>query len=150
VGGQTLLKNPYASQSCFAPDQSAFVTQVTDTTDWNDDTGNTNDFIMWQIGAYQATVNSTGNWSFVDATIDTQTRTANWDWYTAAEHCYTYGTGTDAGCSSVTVPNSFYLSSKPAFFGSQTWPWVDGTKGNTYILPAMYCFQHGQMPTCLQ
>ena len=27
----------------------------------------------------------------------------------------------------VTIPNSFYLTSKPAFFGNLTWPWVDPT-----------------------
>ena len=26
-----------------------------------------------------------------------------------------------------TIPNSFYLTSKPAFFGTLTWPWVDPT-----------------------
>jgi hypothetical protein len=36
-----------------------------------------------------------------------------------------------------TIPNSFYLSAKPVFFGSLTWPWVDPT-GTTklYTLPA--------------
>ena len=66
-------------------------------------------------------------------------------------HCYTYGTETDAGCSDTpTIPNSFYLTSKPAFFGSNQWPWVNPTNGTTYILPAMYCFQHNKMPTCVQ
>jgi hypothetical protein len=36
-----------------------------------------------------------------------------------------------------TLPASLYLSSKPAFFGTDTWPWVDHT-GSTklYTLPA--------------
>ncbi len=36
-----------------------------------------------------------------------------------------------------TIPNSLYLTSKPAFFGSNPWPWVDPT-GTTklYTLPA--------------
>jgi hypothetical protein len=40
-----------------------------------------------------------------------------------------------------TIPNSFYLSAKPAFFGSLTWPWVDPT-GTTklYSLPAKVRF----------
>ena len=35
------------------------------------------------------------------------------------------------------IPNSLYLSAKPAFFGSNPWPWVDPT-GTTklYVLPA--------------
>ena len=50
----------------------------------------------------------------------------------------------------MTIPNSFYLTSKPAFFGKKQWPWVDPTTGAIYTLPAMYCFQHNKMPTCLE
>jgi hypothetical protein len=142
--GQTLLTNPYAAESCFSPGQSAFVEFLDTTTEWN---GTNNTVPMWQIGAYQATVNTTGNWSFIDTTISTQTLNGNWDWYTGAQHWY--GTGL-AGSTPTTIPNSFYLTSTPAFFGSQTWPWVNPTTGTTYTLPAMYCFQHNKMPTCLQ
>ena len=143
--GQQLLTNPYASQSCFAPKEDVWVEQAT--ANWP--SGN-NPAVMWEIGSYQATVNSTGNWSWVATTINTQLRTANWDWYTQAEHCYAYGTVTDVICPSVTVPNSLYLSSKPAFFGTNQWPWVDPRTGTTYTLPAKYCFEHNKMPTCLQ
>ena len=34
------------------------------------------------------------------------------------------------------IPNSLYLTAKPAFFGSNTWPWVDPATGTTYVLPA--------------
>lgn len=35
------------------------------------------------------------------------------------------------------VPNSYYLSAKPAFFGVCTWPWVEATGGTkTFTLPA--------------
>ena len=146
-GSQTLLTEP-GSNPCNGPER-AFETQETTTTQWTTD-GNDNNVPMWTIGSYQATVNSTGNWSFADTTINTQTRTANWDWYTRAEHCYGTGGTTDLGCSGVTVPNSFYLTSRPAFFGTQTWPWVNPTTGTTYTLPAMYCFQHNEMPTCLE
>jgi hypothetical protein len=104
-----------------------------------------NDVPMWVLGPYE--IGST--WSFLDTTVDTITRTANWDWLTKAMHCYGTGT-TDLGCSGVTVPNSFYLASKPAFFGTQTWPWVDPTTGATYTLPAKYCFEHDKMPACLE
>jgi hypothetical protein len=42
------------------------------------------------------------------------------------------------------IPNSLYLSAKPAFFGSLTWPWVDPT-GTTklYTLPAKARFDAG-------
>ena len=35
------------------------------------------------------------------------------------------------------LPDSLYLSSKPAFFGTNPWPWVDPTGATkTYTLPA--------------
>jgi hypothetical protein len=144
--GQVLLDNPYPTQGCFPPAETAFVEFLDTTTEWNNN-GSLNDVPVWQVGAYQATVNSTGNWSFVDTTIKTQTLNGNWDWMTGAQHWY--GTGL-AGATPVTIPNSFYLTSKPAFFGSYQWPWVNPTTGTTYTLPAMYCFQHNKMPACLQ
>jgi hypothetical protein len=148
---QQLLSNPYNSQSCYDGVEQAFVEQdyttAMDNTDSNEDA-----VIMWHIGAYQATVNSTGNWSFVDSTINTQLRQGNWDWVTGAQHWYGIGGTTDgAGGSPVAIPNSFYLTSQPAFWPSgYPWPWVDPTTGTTYTLPAMYCFQQNKMPTCLQ
>ena len=48
-----------------------------------------------------------------------------------------------------TMPNSLYLEGKPAFFGSNPWPWVDPT-GSTklYTLPARARFDNpsGPMP----
>jgi hypothetical protein len=43
-----------------------------------------------------------------------------------------------------TLPNSLYLMSKPEFFGSYVWPWVDPT-GTTklYVLPARARFDAG-------
>jgi len=35
-----------------------------------------------------------------------------------------------------TLPPSLYLSGKPAFFGSRTWPWVDPLSGTVGTLPA--------------
>jgi hypothetical protein len=34
------------------------------------------------------------------------------------------------------IPNSMYLTSKPAFFGNNPWPWVNPTTGAIYTLPA--------------
>lgn len=140
---------------CFNGVENGFVTGVTSTADWNAYTlygslGVYNYVTMWNYGGYQASVNSTGSWTFINTTINTQTRTANWDWNSKSEHCYSYGTATDAACSGIAVPNSFYLASAPAFFGSQTWPWVNPTTGATYTLPAKYCFSQNKMPTCLQ
>jgi hypothetical protein len=36
----------------------------------------------------------------------------------------------------VTIEDSLYLSEKPEFFGSLTWPWVDPVNGVTHVLPA--------------
>jgi hypothetical protein len=129
---------------CDGP-QHAFVTQVTTNEEWNA-VENANDVPMWQIGVVQGN----SGFFFMESAINTITRTANWDWYSRRMHCYGTGGTTDLGCSDVTVPNSFYLKSKPAFFGSNGWPWVDPTTGATYTLPAMYCFQHNKMPTCMQ
>jgi len=140
MSGQQLL----GASGCYGA-QTGWLLQVTTTAQWNAENAS-NPVPMWQLGILQA---STG-WAFVDATINTQTRTANWDWYTRAMHCYGTGGTTDLGCSGVTIPNSFYLAAKPAFFGTNPWPWVDPTTGTTYTLPAKYCFEHGEMPTCLQ
>ena len=141
MSGQQLLP---AAPGCYPP-QTAWMVQVTTTADWDAQQAN-NNVPVWQIGGEQ-----TGSgFAFVPTMIDTITRTANWDWYTQAMHCYGAGGTTDLGCAGVVVPNSFYLASKPAFFGKNSWPWVDPTTGTTYTLPAKYCFEHDEMPTCLQ
>jgi hypothetical protein len=55
-------------------------------------------------------------------------REGNWDWLQSKQSWQSI--------SAVTIPNSLYLSTKPAFFGSNTWPWVDPTTGMTATLPA--------------
>jgi hypothetical protein len=53
----------------------------------------------------------------------------------------------DAGTSNHTLPNSLYLTQKPAFFGEgsgYTWPWVDPTGSpQLYTLPAKARFDAG-------
>jgi hypothetical protein len=42
------------------------------------------------------------------------------------------------------IPASFYLTSKPAFFGTDTWPWVDPTGvTQVYTLPAKARYDAG-------
>jgi hypothetical protein len=41
------------------------------------------------------------------------------------------------------LPDSLYLTGKPAFFGSNSWPWVDPTSGMTYTLPAQSRYAAG-------
>lgn len=158
--GQALLTEPGGSP-CRSP-QSGFVEQVL--TSAQHGSSGVNPFVMWQVGAIQI-YNSITTW--VDTTINTQIRTSNWDWSqssgTGAQICYdvtpwsTMGNSSHQSCSGVpTLPSSFYLASKPSFFGTHPWPWVDPSTGNTssgsgstqYLLPAKYCFEHGHMPTC--
>lgn len=72
-----------------------------------------------------------------------------WDDGYAMNHLYT-----DANWDNVTngivwqngprtIPNSFYLTSVPAFFKGYTWPWVDPTTGTTYSLPAKARYDSG-------
>jgi hypothetical protein len=41
------------------------------------------------------------------------------------------------------LPNSLYLNTKPVFFRSDPWPWVDPTTGMTYTLPAQARYAAG-------
>lgn len=65
----------------------------------------------------------------------TSIRDGNWDWFLSKQ---TWLNG-----SSAPLPNSLYLSCKPAFMGSNTWPWVDPTTGTTYTLPAKARYSAG-------
>ena len=79
-------------------------------------------------------------------------RDANFDYFTAAVHWHGIGgsgTGqtTPPGASATggsTLPSSLYINSKPAWFHSYTWPWVDGSNASNPLpgtLPAMARFQ---------
>src|SRR3954447_5678214 len=80
---------------------------------------------IWEIGY------DPGHWeqNADPKTVSTLIRGGNYDNITDSVHW--------EDIPSQTLPNSLYLSGKPAFFGSYTWPWVDPT-GSTqlYILPA--------------
>ncbi len=43
----------------------------------------------------------------------------------------------------VDIPPSFYLTDRPAFFGDNTWPWVDPINGATHTLPAKARYDNG-------
>ena len=60
--------------------------------------------------------------------VSTSLRDGNWDYVTNSVRW---------DRMPQTIPNSLYLSSKPSFFGSHSWPWVDPT-GSTKLgtLPA--------------
>ena len=64
----------------------------------------------------------------------TAIRDGNWDWVQAKQSWD--GTPGD-------LPDSLYMPGKPAFFGSQPWPWVDPTTGAVGLLPAKARFDAG-------
>jgi hypothetical protein len=73
-------------------------------------------------------------------TVDTQVaataiRDGNWDTL--------LGKQTWLNASAGPLADSLYLTGKPAFFGSNPWPWVDPTTGATYILPALARYSAG-------
>jgi len=152
TSGQTLTGSV---ASCIGA-QSAFMVDVVTSAQWATQQAG-NNVPVYQIGIRQT--GGTPTFTFINGSVSTVTRTGNWDRCcnspatTGQERCYDLNGGmggtTDQGCSGVTIPNSFYLSSKPSFFGTYQWPWVDPTTGTTYTLPAMYCFQQGKMPTCI-
>ena len=88
-----------------------------------------NPFPMWRFGrgeGWGATDPKVGSTAVRDGNYDYVSASVNWD--NAIQ----------------TIPNSLYLASKPAFFGSYTWPWVDPV-GSTrlYTLPARARFDAG-------
>jgi len=97
---------------------------------------------MWSIGAQQA-----GGWTWV-TTYETQLREGNWDWVTQSQRWH--GVGGEAGSGTPRrIPDSLYLKAKPAFFGSNPWPWVNPVDGTVTTLPAKACLEQGKMPTCM-
>jgi hypothetical protein len=87
---------------------------------------------MWRIG-YTPT-----DWSAPAEArvVSTAHRHANFDYVTNSINW--------AGGYDQTLPNSLYLSGKPAFFGSLPWPWVDPAGGTkTHTLPAKARYEAG-------
>jgi hypothetical protein len=131
--GQVLLG--YDSNSCFDDHQNAFDFEVLS------GFPSSNQVAMWYMGDDQSHVNIDGNWAWVATTYQTQLRQGNWDWTTQSQTWLGIG-GTQSSPLGTpqAIPNSLYLTSKPAFFGSNPWPWVDPSTGTTYTLPAKLRF----------
>jgi hypothetical protein len=89
---------------------------------------------VWRIGYWNQ------DWNTQDPQVGaTMIRDGNYDFVTASVHWHqTPGfTGT--------LPNSLYLSAKPAFFGDNPWPWVDPLgPTKTYTLPAKARYDAGK------
>ena len=77
-------------------------------------------------------------------------RDGNYDYLTKEVHWHGVGgTGVNNGLTppaKSTLPASMYLTSKPAFFGSTPWPWVDGSNATNPVpgqLPARVRYDAG-------
>ena len=91
---------------------------------------------MWSIGGQQ----TSGGWYWFATTHETILRDGNWDWVTQSQRWHGIGGAVGEGTPK-TIPDSLYLSAKPAFFGSNPWPWVDPVTGAVYTLPAKARFE---------
>ena len=87
---------------------------------------------MWKLG----NGDSVGHPDYDPQVAATALRDGNYDYYTNEVRWHGIGGNVGDGTPQ-TIPASLYLTSKPAFFGSLPWPWVDPT-GTTklYTLPA--------------
>jgi hypothetical protein len=81
---------------------------------------------IWKLG-----IDSHGHYSMQPdpQVLSTVIRDGNYDFLTNSQRWHT----TPGGFA---MPDSMYLTSKPAFFGNNPWPWVNPTTGAIYTLPA--------------
>lgn len=70
------------------------------------------------------------------ATLSELIRDGNYDYVTNSQKWHTTP-------ATFVIPSSLYLSSKPSFFGSNPWPWVNPATGVTSALPAKARFDAG-------
>jgi hypothetical protein len=97
---------------------------------WGGATGN-----IWQVG-YDAT--SQWRQQAELGALSTVIRDGNYDFLTNSQRWH----NTPGG---FTIPNSMYLTSTPAFFGSNPWPWTDPSTGAVNVLPAKQRFDTGHI-----
>ena len=69
-------------------------------------------------------------------TLSTVIRDGNYDFLTNSQRWH----NTPGGFA---MPNSMYLTSKPAFFKTNQWPWIDPSTGTIYTLPAKARYDAG-------
>ena len=96
---------------------------------WNNGPGGD----IWQVG-YDAT----NQWAqqAESGALSTVIRDGNYDYLTNTQRWH----NTPGG---FTIPNSLYLTSTPAFFGTNPWPWVNPNTGTIYTLPAKARYDAG-------
>jgi hypothetical protein len=87
---------------------------------------------IWRLGY------DPGHWGmYPDPKIlSTVIRDGNYDFLTNSQKWHNAPGG-------FAIPNSLYLRSVPAFFGSNPWPWVNPTNGSLATLPAKARFDSG-------
>jgi len=84
---------------------------------------------MWRLGYNPENWNAPAD----SKVLSTIIRGGNYDYATNSVHW--------ENITPQTIPNSLYLTGKPAFFGSNPWPWVDPTGATKlYVLPARQRF----------
>jgi hypothetical protein len=91
---------------------------------------------------YQTTPSSQNGTPIYQLGNNAQGMGGNWDNGYALAHIFRDGNWDNVNNAVVwangakTVPSSFYLTAKPAFFGASAWPWVNPLTGQTSTLPA--------------
>ncbi len=88
---------------------------------------------IWQV-SYDAT--DQWNQQAELGALSTVIRDGNYDYLTNSQRWHNTP-------GKFTIPSSMYLTSKPAFFGDNSWPWVDPTTGTIYTLPAKARYDAG-------
>jgi hypothetical protein len=88
---------------------------------------------IWQVG-YDATNQWTQEAGM--SALSTVQRDGNYDFLTNLQRWH----NTPGG---FTILNSMYLTSTPAFFGSNPWPWTNPATGAIYTLPAKARYDAG-------
>jgi hypothetical protein len=69
-------------------------------------------------------------------TLSTVIRDGNYDFLTNSQRWHNTPRG-------FAMPDSMYLNSKPAFFKTNQWPWIDPSTGTIYTLPAKARYDAG-------
>ena len=96
---------------------------------------------MWKLGL----IGTDPGAPYDPLVAGTAQRDGNWDWFTESQRWH--GIGGQAGSGTPKpLPASLYLTHKPAFFGSNPWPWVDSATGAVYTLPAKARFDAMRAP----
>jgi hypothetical protein len=104
---------------------------------------------IWVLGLKDGAEPASGGNGLDSSVLPLTLRDGNYDYYTNSVKWHGIGGSSESQTTPPavsTLPNSLYLTSKPEFFGSYTWPWVDPT-GSTkvYTLPAKARFDAGVM-----